>query len=100
MTKKEVAEIKGILSDINKRVTEIGANQKISNAKVDSWDDDFKKIKRAVTNVEVVTGETARRVEQLHTNMIETASKIGSRVRKLELVKDTPSGGRRPAKKN
>lgn len=100
MTKKEFIELKGILKDIATRVTDIEKNQKVSNAKVDSWDEDFKAIRRAVTNVETVCAETALQTRQIHSNMIDTASKIGARVRKLELVKDPSSGGRRPAKKN
>lgn len=105
MSKKALDEIKSILTDmngqlgkINDRLTTLESNQKVYNSKVDSWDTDFKSIKRAVTAVEVVCAETQRQVQQIHAGTIDTTSKLGARVRKLEVVKDAPSGRRRPAK--
>lgn len=105
MKKADFDELKNILTDVNSqlgeiknRLTTLESNQKVYNSKVDSWDTDFKDIRRAVTAVEVVCGETQRQVQQIHAGTIDTTSKLGARVRKLEVVKDTPSGRRRPAK--
>lgn len=101
MNKKDLLEIKGILSDLAKSLRAVEQNQTVLKETVDAWDSDFKEMRRAVTNVELVCGETAKQVQQIHGGMIETANKLGGRVRTLELVKkDPPSGGRRPAKKN
>lgn len=101
MNKKDFTELKGILTELARDLATVEKNQTVLKETVDAWDTDFKEMKRAMTNVELVCGETARQVQQIHSGMIETANKLGGRVRTLELVKkDPPSGGRRPAKKN
>lgn len=111
MTKTQLKELHAILQGLDAKVTSIGnevgtikKNLKVLNSKAVVAEEQFQKINKAITNMEVVCIETQRQTRQIHQNMISTADQQGKEIRnlKLKLVPngEPSSGGRRPARKN